>query len=45
MILDMLCMAVGVLIVRFLPGIPAFLSRFEYARISIPMAILIWLMI
>ena len=41
----MLCMAVGVLISRLLPGIPAFLSRFEYARISIPMAILIWLMI
>lgn len=41
----MLCMTVGVLIGRFLPGIPAFLSRFEYARISIPMAILIWLMI
>ena len=45
MIWVMLCMAVGVLIGRFLPGIPAFLSRFEYARISIPMAILIWLMI
>lgn len=41
----MLCMAVGVLISRFLPGIPAFLNRFEYARISMPMAILIWLMI
>ena len=40
-----LCMAAGVLISRFLPGIPAFLSRFEYARISIPMAILIWVMI
>ena len=38
-------MAAGVLISRFLPGIPAFLSRFEYARISIPMAILIWVMI
>lgn len=40
-----LCMVSGVLIGSFLPGIPAFLSRFEYARISIPMAILIWLMI
>ena len=33
------------LIGRYLPGIPAFLSRFEYARVSIPMAILIRLMI
>ena len=40
-----LCMVVGVLIGRFLPQIPEFLNRFEYARISIPMAILIWLMI
>lgn len=38
-------MAVGVLIGKFLPGIPAFLGRFEYANVSIPMAILIWLMI
>ena len=41
----LLCMAVGILIGRFLPQIPAFLNRFEYARVSIPMAILIWLMI
>jgi len=41
----LLCMAVGVLIGKFLPGIPAFLGRFEYANVSIPMAILIWLMI
>lgn len=40
-----LCMAVGVLIGRYLPGIPAFLGRFEYANVSIPIAILIWLMI
>ncbi len=40
-----LCMAVGVLIGRFLPGIPSFLGRFEYAEVSIPIAILIWLMI
>jgi len=31
-----LCMAVGVLIGRFLPGVPAFLGRFEYANVSIP---------
>lgn len=40
-----LCMVVGVLIGKFLPQIPAFLNRFEYARVSIPMAILIWVMI
>ena len=39
------CMVLGVLIGKYLPGIPAFLNRFEYARVSIPMAILIWLMI
>jgi len=40
-----LCMAAGVLIGKFLPGIPAFLGRFEYANVSIPIAVLIWLMI
>lgn len=40
-----LCMAIGVAIGVLIPGIPNFLSRFEYARVSIPIAILIWLMI
>ena len=40
-----LCMAIGILIGKFLPQIPEFLNRFEYAKVSIPMAILIWLMI
>lgn len=40
-----LCMVAGVLIGKFLPAIPTFLNRFEYAKVSIPMAILIWLMI
>ncbi len=40
-----LCMAAGVLIGKFLPGIPAFLGHFEYANVSIPIAVLIWLMI
>ena len=40
-----LCMVVGVLSGHFIPELPAFLGRFEYARISIPMAILIWVMI
>ena len=41
----LLCMAIGVLIGVYLPGIPKLLSRFEYANVSIPVAILIWLMI
>ncbi len=40
-----LCMAAGVLVGRFLPAIPNFLAQFEYAQVSIPIAILIWLMI
>lgn len=40
-----MCMVIGVLIGKFLPQIPDFLNRFEYAKVSIPMAILIWLMI
>jgi ACR3 family arsenite transporter len=36
---------VGVLIGQFLPGVPASLGRFEYANVSIPIAVLIWLMI
>jgi arsenite transporter len=40
-----LCMGAGVLIGRFLPAIPEFLSKFEYAKVSIPVAILIWVMI
>ena len=40
-----LCMVIGVLIGKYLPIIPNFLNRFEYAKVSIPMALLIWLMI
>lgn len=40
-----LCMAAGVLIGKYLPGFPAFLGRFEYDQVSIPIAVLIWLMI
>jgi arsenite transporter len=39
------CIAAGVAVGRFLPGVPGFLSRLEYAQVSIPVAILIWLMI
>lgn len=40
-----LCMVVGVLIGKYLPAIPSFLGRFEYASVSAPIAVLIWLMI
>ena len=40
-----MCMVVGVLLGHFVPALPSFLGQFEYARISIPMAILIWVMI
>ncbi|MBU5226263.1 ACR3 family arsenite efflux transporter [Clostridium senegalense] len=40
-----ICMVVGVLIGKFIPSIPNFLERFQYANVSIPIAILIWLMI
>lgn len=40
-----LCMIIGLLIGKFLPSIPQFLSNFEYANVSIPIAFLIWLMI
>lgn len=41
----LLCMVLGVLIGKYLPSVPTFLNQFEYAKVSIPMAILIWLMI
>ena len=40
-----LCMVIGILVGKFTPAIPAFLQQFEYANVSIPIAILIWLMI
>jgi len=41
----LLCMVSGVLIGIYLPVFPEFLSKFEYASVSIPVAVLIWLMI
>lgn len=41
----LLCMAAGILIGRFLPGVPAFLEKLQYAQQNIPIAILIWIMI
>ncbi len=40
-----LCIIVGVAVGQLLPIIPETLSKFEYAKVSIPVAILIWLMI
>ena len=40
-----LCIIIGILIGQYLPIIPNTLSKFEYANVSIPVAILIWLMI
>lgn len=40
-----LCIIVGVAIGRYAAVIPNFLSKLEYANVSIPVAILIWLMI
>jgi ACR3 family arsenite transporter len=40
-----LCMVVGVLLGHFVPTLPALLGKLEIARISLPMAVLIWVMI
>lgn len=40
-----LCIVVGIAIGQYIPAIPETLSKFEYANVSIPVAILIWLMI
>jgi arsenite transporter len=40
-----LCIVAGVAIGHLLPAVPETLARFSYAQVSIPVAILIWLMI
>lgn len=40
-----LCMIIGILIGRFIPFIPKLLNKLEIAGISLPIAILIWIMI
>ena len=40
-----LCIVAGVMLGQWLPIVPATLNKFEYAKVSIPVAILIWLMI
>lgn len=41
----LLCMATGILIGRFLPEVPDFLEKLQYAGQNIPIAVLIWIMI
>ncbi|KOA19796.1 sodium bile acid symporter family protein [Clostridium homopropionicum DSM 5847] len=40
-----ICIVLGVVVGQVLPIIPETLSKFEYAKVSIPVAALIWLMI
>ena len=40
-----LCMGAGFLVGKYLPSVPAVLGRLEVAHVSIPIAVLIWLMI
>ncbi|MBA2245175.1 MAG: ACR3 family arsenite efflux transporter [Gemmatimonadetes bacterium] len=40
-----LCIVAGVAIGQWVPAVPETLARFTYAQVSIPVAILIWLMI
>jgi len=40
-----LCIVVGIAIGKWLPVLPETLEQFEYANVSIPIAILIWIMI
>ena len=39
------CMAAGVVIGRFFPAVPVFLNKLQIAGISLPIAVLIWVMI
>src|SRR5574344_948105 len=40
-----LCIIIGIAVGQWLPAIPQTLSKFEYANVSIPVAVLIWVMI
>ena len=40
-----LCIIIGIAVGQWLPAIPQTLSKIEYVNVSIPVAILIWLMI
>lgn len=40
-----LCIIIGIGVGQFIPAIPETLGKWEYANVSIPIAVLIWLMI
>jgi len=40
-----ICIVAGVALGKLVPAVPGFLATLEYARVSIPVAVLIWLMI
>lgn len=40
-----ICIVIGIVVGQCIPAIPDTLSKFEYANVSIPVALLIWLMI
>lgn len=40
-----LCIVAGIAVGQLLPAVPAILGRWEYASVSAPIAVLIWLMI
>ena len=40
-----LCIALGIAVGQWVPAVPDVLGRWEYANVSIPIALLIWLMI
>ena len=41
----MICIVFGILVGRYIPAIPQALGQWEYVHVSIPIAILIWVMI
>ena len=40
-----ICIIFGILVGRYIPAIPQALGQWEYVHVSIPIAILIWVMI
>lgn len=40
-----ICMLIGIMLGHFLPGMKEALNYLEYAGISIPMAVLIWIIL
>lgn len=40
-----LCIAAGIAVGKFLPQVPELLNQWEYSNVSIPIAVLIWVMI